>query len=109
MGYCHVKSNKSKTYKHRHSKIKDMKKKIQDQLRERSKIRKTQIEQRVEARKQEEENWRQMQRMKIEAKDKQVRRFQEGMAGNTREVKDKQARARRLRDERQEQAKVSSL
>eukprot|EP00591_Stephanopyxis_turris_P005281 CAMPEP_0195521784 /NCGR_PEP_ID=MMETSP0794_2-20130614/19333_1 /TAXON_ID=515487 /ORGANISM="Stephanopyxis turris, Strain CCMP 815" /LENGTH=581 /DNA_ID=CAMNT_0040651403 /DNA_START=113 /DNA_END=1858 /DNA_ORIENTATION=- len=99
---------KSKTYKHRHSKIKDMKKKIQEQLRERSKIRKTQIEQRVEARKQEEENWRQMQRMKLEAKEKQIKRFQEGQAGNKDDVKSKQARQRALRQERTEQAKVQA-
>lgn len=92
--------------KYRHTKIKDMKNKIQQQLRARSAMRKQQIKHRVDSRKEEEENWRQMQRMKIEAKDKQVKRFQEGLAGNKDQVKGKQAKARRLRQERQEQAKV---
>lgn len=97
---------KKESNKSRHSKIQDMKKKIQQQLRERSKVRKEQIEQRVESRKQEEENWRQMQRMKLEAKEKQLKRFQAGMSGNKEEIKAKQARQRELREERTEQAKV---
>ena len=99
-------TTKAQSNKQRHVKIHDMKKKIQQQLRERSKVRKKQIEQRVESRKQEEENWRAMQRMKLEAKDKQLKRFQAGMSGNKAEVKSKQAKARELREERTEQAKV---
>jgi len=97
---------KKKQNKSRHVKIKDMKQKIQQQLRERSAVRKEQIAQRVESRKQEEENWRAMQKMKLEAKNKQVARFQAGMTGNKKEVKEKQERQRMLRNERTEQAKI---
>lgn len=99
-------AHKDKANKSRHTKIQDMKKKIQEQLRARSAVRKQQIEQRVDARKQEEENWREMQRMKLEAKDKQIKRFQEGQGASKDDTKSRQARQRELRAERTEQAKI---
>jgi hypothetical protein len=79
--------HKEESDKYRHTKIQDMKHKIQEQLRERSAVRKEQIAQRVESRKQEEDNWRAMQKMKLEAKEKQIERHLSGQTGSTEEVR----------------------
>jgi len=85
--------------------ISQMKSRIKQQLKHKAAERSKRIASRVQARRDEEENWKRMQRMKMEAKQKKVDRYLHNKSSNHSALAQKKKMAEAKRKQRRKQAK----
>ena len=85
--------------------IKSMKSRIKNQLKHKAAERSKRIASRVQARRDEEENWKRMQRMKMEAKQRKVNRYLDAKTSNHSALAQKKKKAEEKRRLRRAQAK----
>jgi len=85
--------------------IRTMKSRIKNQLKHKAAERSKRIASRVQARRDEEENWKRMQRMKMEAKQKKVNRYLDAKTSNHSVLSKKKKQAEAKRKLRRAQAK----